>query len=228
MSGAAHSRDLIVVGHSYSYKGAMELLSAGVDGLTHMFLDQPPSNEFVKTFKTTGAHCNPTLTGNSSHSKQVQQLQQRFFNDPLAQEMLFDKQPREALGLADESKADIQYSYASTKALYNAGVPLIVGSDSSGQRRGQAYGLTVHMEIHQMVHKIGMTPFDVLKSATSLIADRFGFKDRGRIAVGMNADLVLIKGDVREMLKSEETLCLPICGVWRDGIAAKAYSYQQS
>jgi imidazolonepropionase-like amidohydrolase len=82
------------------------------------------------------------------------------------------------------------------EGLYNAGVPIIVGSDASGQARGTAYGLEVHIEIHLLIHKVGMAPIDALKGATSLTADRFGFHDRGRIGPGKKADLVLVEGDL--------------------------------
>lgn len=219
---AAHAQDLRVVGHAYSYKGAMELLSAGVDGLTHMWLDQPPSEQHLDVLKRSGAHCNPTLSGAASQTKEGAELRARFSSDPLAKKMLFDSSPREPLGLANETGA-IANVYASTRALYEAGIPLIVGSDSSGQSHGQAYGLTVHMEIWQMVHEIGVAPAEVLKSSTSLIADRFGFQDRGRIQTGMKADLLLVDGDVRRKLRNPQNLCLPIRGVWRDGTKAEVY-----
>ena len=219
---AAHTRGLVVVGHAYSHEGAVGLLTAGVDGLTHMFLDEPPSDDYIKLALKNGAHCNPTLTGNASQSKQGHQLQVEFAEDPFAQKMLFDTTPRKYLGLAND-RADIEHSYNSTRTLYAAGVPLIVGSDASGQPRGQAYGLTVHMEMYQMVHKIGMSVTDVLKGATSLIADRFGFQDIGRIAVGKKADLVSVEGDIREVLTNPSIRCLPIRGVWREGISAAVY-----
>jgi imidazolonepropionase-like amidohydrolase len=219
---AAHARGLVVVGHAYSHEGAVDLLTAGVDGLTHMFLDKPPSDDYIKLALKNGAHCNPTLIGNASQSKQGHQLQVEFAEDPFAQKMLFDTTPRKYLGLAND-RADIEHSYNSTRALYAAGVPLIVGSDASGQPRGQAYGLTVHMEMHQMVHKIGMSAADVLKGVTSLIADRFRFQDTGRVAIGKKADLVLVEGDIREVLSNPRTRCLPIRGVWREGVLATGY-----
>ena len=222
---AAHARGLVVVGHAYSHQGAVDLLTAGLDGLTHMFLDKPPSDDYIKLALSNSAHCNPTLTGNASQSKQGYKLQVEFTADPFAQEMLFDTTPRKYLGLAND-RADIEHSYNSTKALYAAGVPLIVGSDASGQPRGQAYGLTVHMEMYQMLHKIGMSVTDVLKGATSLIADRFGFQDIGRIARGTKADLVLVEGDIREVLSNPRTRCLPIKGVWREGIGAAVYGHE--
>ncbi|KAE9382082.1 hypothetical protein N431DRAFT_458622 [Stipitochalara longipes BDJ] len=213
---------LLAVGHAFSFQGAVDLLSCGVDGLTHSFIDKPTSNQHIELAKRNNAHHNPTLTVCASQTREGDEIQVKFHNDPLAKRMLFDTTPRQPLGLGnDESR--VENAYQCTKDMYEAGIPMIVGSDSSGQARGSQFGLGVHMEIHAMVHKAGIEVIDVLKGATSLIADRFRFHDRGRIVVGRKADLVLVEGDVRKFLAKEENLCLPICGVWRDGIVAKVY-----
>jgi imidazolonepropionase-like amidohydrolase len=219
---AAHSNGLIAVGHAFSYQGTMDLLSCGVDGLTHIFLDKPPSDDYITLCKRNNAHCNPTLSTGGSQTREGDEIQAKFAADSLSQEMLFDKKARLPLGMG-AANASIEHGYESTKALYNAGVPIVIGSDSSGQARGTAYGLGVHIEIYLLTHKVKMTATDVLKGATSLIADRFGFHDRGRIAIGKKADLVLIEGDVRKILADEQKLCLPLQGVWRDGVLASVY-----
>jgi imidazolonepropionase-like amidohydrolase len=77
--------------------------------------------------------------------------------------------------------------------------------------------------MYLFAHEIGMSPEDVLKSATSTTATRFGFKDRGEISVGKKADLVLVKGDIADVLSDPKNRCLPIVGVWRDGVLAAVY-----
>jgi imidazolonepropionase-like amidohydrolase len=58
-----------------------------------------------------------------------------------------------------------------------------------------------------------------LRSATSVTAKRFGFKDRGRIAPDLKADLILIEGN--PLADIDATLDLR--GVWRDGALAEFY-----
>jgi adenine deaminase len=53
---------------------------------------------------------------------------------------------------------------------------------------------------------------DALKGARSLTADRFGFDDRGRVEVGRKADLVLVEGDVRKVLKVNSVCRSVECG----------------
>jgi imidazolonepropionase-like amidohydrolase len=219
---AAHAHGLIAVGHAFSCKGAIDLLTCGVDGLTHIFLDKPTSRDYITLSQQNKAYCNPTLSTCGSQTQEGHEMQTRFTADPLAQKMLFDTQPRQPLAMG-AANASIEHAYESVRALYEAKVPIIIGSDSSGQLKGTAYGLGVHMEIYLLTHKIKMSAVDVLKGATSLTADRFGFHDRGRIGVGKKADLVLLEGDVREILADEESLCLPVRGVWRDGIVASVW-----
>jgi imidazolonepropionase-like amidohydrolase len=87
------------------------------------------------------------------------------------------------------------------------------GSDSAGPAVGTAFGLSMHHELHIFVHKVGMTPEEALRSATTLVAKRFRFEDRGRLAEGLNADLVLVEGNPLEDIDAT----LNIRGVWRDG-----------
>ena len=78
----------------------------------------------------------------------------------------------------------------------------------------------MHHELHLFVHKIGMTPAEALRSATSLVARCFKFEDRGRLARGLNADLLLVEGNPLEDIDAT----LNIRGVWRDGIACSAHA----
>jgi imidazolonepropionase-like amidohydrolase len=94
------------------------------------------------------------------------------------------------------------------------------GSDSAGPAKGTAFGLSMHHELHLFVHKVGMTPAEALRSATSLVAKRFRFTDRGRLAEGMNADLLLVEGNPLDDIDAT----LNIRGVWRDGRMCRAHA----
>ncbi|CCF46202.1 organophosphate acid anhydrase [Colletotrichum higginsianum] len=203
----------------------MDLLRAGADGLTHIFLDQPPSDDYIQLMLDNKAHCNPTLGLAASQTDEGLGFQDSFLRDPFAQRLLIQKTAGQPLGLAASQKprASIHNAYANTRALYNAGVPLVLGTDAAGMGFGFPYGLGMHMEMRLMVKEVGMTPFDVLKSATSVTADRFRFNDRGRIEAGKKADLVLVQGDVFESLAANDGRSLRIKSVWRDGISASVF-----
>lgn len=222
---AAHDRGIITVGHALSHAGAIELLEAGVDGLAHCFLDKAPNNEWIKLMLKKNVHCNPTLSLCASQTGQGAELQRRFAEDPFSKRMQFDPRPKEDISFACCSRhnASIENVYENTRTMYRAGVPLVVGSDAAGQATGPAFGLGVHMEIYQLVHEVGMRPEEALRSATSMTAERFGFSDRGMIENGRLADLVLLEGDVRTTLADENSLCLPVSMVWRQGVPAEVF-----
>lgn len=66
----------------------------------------------------------------------------------------------------------------------------------------------------------GLTPLECLASATSEPARAFGFHDRGRIAEGMRADLLLINGDPTVNI----TATRDIVGIWKLGVSHPRHS----
>ena len=94
------------------------------------------------------------------------------------------------------------------------------GSDSAGPALGTAFGLSLHHEMWLFVNRCGFTPEEALKSATTVVADRFGYPDRGRIAEGLKADLVLVEGNPLADIDN----ALNLRGVWRDGLLASYYA----
>lgn len=68
--------------------------------------------------------------------------------------------------------------------------------------------------MYLLVTKVGLSPLEVLRATTSVTADLFGWSDRGRIAPGLKADLLLVEGNPFNEIKD----LLNIRGIWRDGV----------
>jgi hypothetical protein len=94
--------------------------------------------------------------------------------------------------------------------LFEAGVPILAGSDAPNP--GTAHGLTMHREVELLV-KAGLTPQAALTAATAAPARAYGLKDRGRIAQGLRADVLLVSGDPT----TDITTTREIVGVWKGG-----------
>lgn len=62
----------------------------------------------------------------------------------------------------------------------------------------------------------GFLPEEAIAAATSVPAQLFGLTDRGRIAEGMRADLMLVDGDPL----ADITVMGKVVGVWRGGVSA--------
>ncbi|MDL9937212.1 amidohydrolase family protein [Gordonia sp. ABSL1-1] len=112
-------------------------------------------------------------------------------------------------------QGDIDDVLASVAALRDAGVDLLVGTDVSIPEPfmgGLAHGASVHHELQYFV-QAGFTPSEALTAATATTARRFGLDDRGRVAVGLRADLLLVDGDPTTDI--DDTL--NTLAVWRNG-----------
>lgn len=95
-------------------------------------------------------------------------------------------------GIEERAKASFDLSLRVTKALHEAGIPLIVGTDLT------VPGHSEHRELELFV-KAGISPLDAIKAATIVSARAFNLeKDLGSIETGKIADLILIDGNPLE------------------------------
>jgi imidazolonepropionase-like amidohydrolase len=222
---AAHAEGLPAVGHATSIGSTEIVLNSGADGLTHTFVDQPPTDAIVDLYKKTGAFVIPTLVALSSNTGEEQALREKFaqiaydkgiINDWFKQNMV------EVLGMAS-AESRIDNAYESIRRLKKEGIDIVAGTDAVAGLKGTAIGPSMWQELEVYVEKCGFSVMEALRAATSVGARRFGFYDRGSVAEGKRADLVLVKGDLMEKL---ERLWggdggEGIVGVWKEGIAAK-------
>lgn len=86
------------------------------------------------------------------------------------------------------------YSRDSVTAMYNAKVLILVGTDCDDGKPFVKYHGSLQEEMELLVEAT-MRPIDVLKGATSLPAKYFDLTDRGMIAPGLRADMVLLDGN---------------------------------
>ena len=73
------------------------------------------------------------------------------------------------------------------------------------------YGTSLHHELELLVGA-GLSAVDALRSATILAAQYFGLADRGAIAPGKRADLVLIDGDPLADISAVSKIAAVWCG----------------
>jgi len=79
------------------------------------------------------------------------------------------------------------------RALHRGGVRILFGTDAPQQF--SVPGFSIHREI-PILRECGLTPFEILQTATRNVGEYFRHKDRfGTIEVGARADLILVKGN---------------------------------
>jgi imidazolonepropionase-like amidohydrolase len=114
---------------------------------------------------------------------------------------------------AAERDAIIQNRRIMLKALFDGGVPLLAGSDAGIEVT--APGSSLHDELRDWV-AAGLTPYQALRAATTKAA-RFLREENefGRIAVGMRADLLLLRADpLRDVTATTSIDGVVLRGAW--------------
>ena len=99
---------------------------------------------------------------------------------------------RAALPQPDAGQPVIELRRRLIKELHDAGVPVLLGTDSP--QVFSVPGFSIHREMQVMVDS-GLTPFQVLHSGTRAVADFLGAEDFGQVAEGQRADLVLLNAN---------------------------------
>ena len=208
---AAHARGVLVVAHALTQAHALRALDVGVDGLAHLFLDEPPSAEFLDAAVRRNVFVVPTLT--SLAARAGRNRGRALAADPHLGSGI---DPRQRVVLEMDfpvgpgARADLDNAMSTVTQLHRAGLPLIAGTDASSP--GTAHGVSLHDELHLLV-QAGLSSAAALAAATSTPASAFRLPDRGTIAPGNRADLVLVQGDPEHDI----TRTRVIEEVWRNG-----------
>jgi len=185
----AHALGLPVAAHTHTEAGIAAALEAGVDSLEHataITADQ------ARLAAKRGITVAPTL-------------------------LIAERIASGAVPVPAESrqKADALLSVrdAAFRRAFELGTPFVLGTDASGTTLplGSEWA-----ELAAMVSRIGMSPEDALRAATSRAARAVGLAERiGRVAPGYEADLVVVQG--MPWRTAEDMDAHRVKAVWRRG-----------
>lgn len=216
---AAHKRHKLAVFHIGSYADAREVAEIGGDGLMHLFVDRMPGPDFGQFIAARHVFVVPTLSVLISVAGPNEE------GESLAQD------PRMADYLPPEDLKNLRESFPhnghpmhyeatteSIRQLKAAGASILAGTDAPNP--GTMFGASLHGELELLV-RAGLTPAEALSSATAKPADCFSLTDRGRIAPGKRADLLLVQGDPTVNITDTRN----IVAVWKSGHADDRAGY---
>ena len=137
-----------------------------------------------------------TLLENTANAAEWEAMTRRpefRYLPPDLRQRYVERQQRVASGIDPEgANRFLSVRKALIKALHDAGVPVLLGSDSP--QTFNVPGFSIHRELESMV-AAGLTPFEALATGTSAPAAFFGTSDWGAIAPGRAADLILLAAD---------------------------------
>jgi imidazolonepropionase-like amidohydrolase len=198
----AHKKRLRVAAHEYALEDAKRLVADGVDVLAHSVRDQVVDDAFVQSMKRQGVWYVPTFIVDESffiYAGRPEFMKSAFFQQAAGPKLMakFD-----APGYAEkvnqdpqtaQHRKDFEIGQQNLKRLFDAGVHVGFGTDS-GALPGRIPGFAEHHELELMV-KAGLTPMQAITAATGENAKLLHAFDRGTIAVGKRADLVVLDAD---------------------------------
>ncbi|HEY0262902.1 MAG TPA: amidohydrolase family protein [Granulicella sp.] len=180
----AHKSHLPVLTHTVTVTKGKEAGEGHVDVIAHALQDREIDDATIAAIKQGGSVLAPTLAvyepTKPGHHSSVSP------SDPRYQQSM--------------RKWDI--ALYNTKRLYDAGVPIALGTDAG--MPGTPHGKATLREMELLV-QAGLPPSAALIAGTANSAKAMGeLSDRGTIEVGKRADLVLIKGKPWERIDEVE------------------------
>ena len=236
---AAHGRGMLAVAHADSAATAHMFIQAGGDGLAHVLggLDLTPA--FLTDLRSRPAFVIATLRAtavlSAAHAAEIEADQRELANHPrlgpyldeptravfTRPGLLADARARGAAAACRGGRLDFGSALRSVTALNQAGIQVLAGTDANypDSQDGNAilnayagHGVALHHELELLV-RAGLSPAAALAAATSVPAEVFGLADRGRVARGLRADLLLVDGDPC----ADITATRNIAAIWRNG-----------
>lgn len=189
---ATHRRGRLAVVHIDNPEGALAAVNAGADGLAHLYLSgQPAELALIPAVRKSGSFVIPTLAVLETLAGIRGAAE--IMADPAIAPFLSEKAVAN-LSATSRPNSGLKLSYTQdlVRQLNAAGVPILAGTDEP--MPGTWHGVSLHREL-ELLRQSGLTAIQALATATSVPAERFRLTDRGRIAPGLRADLLLVEGD---------------------------------
>ena len=205
----AHKHGLRVVVHVYYLADARDLVEAGADGFLHLVRDEEMDDALVARMKAKKMFVTPNL---STSEAGTYTNKPAWLDDPLLAESaspaMIKKvadvyaaraggQPRTA------ALASYQKQQRSVARLAAAGVTIALGDDTGIENTFYGYG--EHHELELMV-AAGMTPMQVIVSATSTGAKLLKLDRLGTLARGKSADFIVLDANPLESIANTKKI----------------------
>jgi imidazolonepropionase-like amidohydrolase len=222
----AHKHGFRTAAHIVFLDDAKGVLNAGVDYIAHSVRDRDIDAEFIALMKKNQASYSPTLTRELAVFTYAETPS--FFSDPF---FLKEADPAEISQMKDPKRQDTMKTDAAAlwykehlpvamrnlKALSDAGINIVMGTDSGGGP-GRFQGYFEHLELEYET-KAGLTPMQALISATSGAAKVIGISNEvGTLETGKLADFVVLTANPLDNIKNTRT----IESVWIGGVRVPA------
>lgn len=218
----AHKNNIRVASHLYYLEDARSLAKSDVDVFAHSIRDKEVDKELIDLMKAKGIIYIPTLTLDKfaySYAEKPEWLNDAFFKaslEPGVLEMINNDEYRERTRNAANYQWNVhafQTAMKNVKTLYDAGVKIVLGTDSGAQPI-RTQGFAEHLEL-ELLTRAGLTPLQAITIATKNSAEVLGvIKQRGTLEIGKKADLMVLSSNPLNDIKATRQ----IESVWKNGV----------
>jgi imidazolonepropionase-like amidohydrolase len=203
---AAHAFNVRLAVHATELETAKAALRAGADLLVHSVMDKPVDEEFLALARKNHALYTPTLFVGMGYQLEFSgawkptEAELRLADPEILKSMddigkLTDEQLPRTVAQLRAMKLPVPKPAVAMKNLrtvWDAGITVVMGTDAGNI--GTLHGPSIFREMDLMA-EAGLTPLQVLRSATVNGAKTLGIADLGTIAPGKLSDLVILNAD---------------------------------
>jgi imidazolonepropionase-like amidohydrolase len=195
ITSRAHELGMTVTGHVPTALGLANAVDAGMDHVAHLPINgnpqSPQTRAIIELLAKRKIVIDPTLPWNEllGHAPDtpLESFEPGFAHAPAALLANYRSVKNDTDAAAAQRR--VRDSQAMVKALFDAGVPIVAGTD------GALPGYSLLRSIEMFV-EAGMTPMQAIESATRVPAESMGLaKHTGTIETGKRADLIVLNAD---------------------------------
>ena len=205
----AHARGMSVTGHIPNGLTLRDGIEIGMDHVAHLAVrgaaGSAEQKETIAFLKARGTVIDPTVSWNELLGRSAQTSIGSFI--PRIQHV--SGPLRRMLDAANGGNATLAQAHdrltrslETIKALHDAGVPIVAGTDKG------VPGVSLAREIELYV-EAGLSPIDAIRAATAVPAKVMGLAaDSGTLAPGLRADLIVVDGNPLQRISAIQNVLL--------------------
>jgi imidazolonepropionase-like amidohydrolase len=224
-----HRLGFKVTAHVFYHKDAVELADAGINNFAHLVRDIEMSDALIATMNRKAIYVMPNI---GAPERGTHTTPPAWFEEPYLAGLLRDTVSADVItrirksftdrdaATAARNRANYAILQKSVAKLAAADARIIIGSDTGLE--DHFFGHAEQKELRLMA-EAGMTPSQVIVAATSRSAEFLGLTDRGILAPGKRADLLVLDANPLDDIRNTRRIAkLYIAGNEVDRAAIKA------